>query len=757
MRKEYPVTDISGEQWVYLDSATDGEVRLGVSLSGGGSRSASFSTGVMQRLIKDEIFERITHLAAISGGTYTAGGMSVTVGESDEKSIDGPPWQNGSDEEAHLRLSTTFLSSGPKDMFWLVANVIYGFILNYTPIGLSFFVIGRLYGLLIGSLSFSIDGKRYTDLDFEDWLSIFSIPILFMILVCIALVAVRRFMDRAKLQASDSFSEKLVSLNYVSGLLLLAIIFLVLSPSIILSSRDYVDITIQWMRVAKLGFSPGITQAIGTVILMILVAVIGFLLIGLASRFPRLGMLRIPASLAGPLILILPFSAAAYTSIYIETTLDEQLPLLSAAVFVIFVFGLFIHNRRYSLHLFYRERLQRSFVFKKKQVNNEDDATIAELPYSKQLSLSAFSSEALSKYGFRFPNVIYCAAVAANRTKAPYRRNAGSYTFESDWCGGPLTGYVRTKLLEFEYSKGGTALTIPSLMAISGAAVSPFMGRFGGGALRFMLAVLNLRLGVWIPHRKAFLRQKNMEYNRLKNNSNKAQDKATASSEIDRRTNDDVMGGWYDSVIGERSSIFQKLMQGWWEPGGLYVIFEALGIARTNDNYSFVSDGGHWENLGIVELLRRRCNYIIVVDSSAVETDLSDELSRSVRLANSELGVEVDFDVDSLKALRHGEKHSPPVPYATGVFTYPDGEKGYLFFLRCTLWESAPFELASLSRVDKQFPHHPTFNQYLSGEQFDGYRRLGWAAAGYIKSEWPLPVDPDTAKPKQTVESSILY
>src|SRR5712691_7736463 len=64
------------------------------------------------------------------------------------------------------------------------------------------------------------------------------------------------------------------------------------------------------------------------------------------------------------------------------------------------------------------------------------------------------------------PNLVVCAAVNAAKDVPPGRL-CGSFTFERDFSGGPLTGYVATEVLE--QMTWGAGLTMPAMMAISGA------------------------------------------------------------------------------------------------------------------------------------------------------------------------------------------------------------------------------------------------------------------------------------------------
>ena len=48
-----------------------------------------------------------------------------------------------------------------------------------------------------------------------------------------------------------------------------------------------------------------------------------------------------------------------------------------------------------------------------------------------------------------------------------------------------------------------------------------------------------------------------------------------------------------------------------------YFLQELLGLMRENSETVYLTDGGHIENLGIYELLRRRCRLIIAIDAEA--------------------------------------------------------------------------------------------------------------------------------------------
>jgi hypothetical protein len=133
----------------------------------------------------------------------------------------------------------------------------------------------------------------------------------------------------------------------------------------------------------------------------------------------------------------------------------------------------------------------------------------------------------------------------------------------------------------------------------------------------------------------------------------------------------------------------------------------------------FVSDGGHWDNSGVVELLRRRCRTIFAVDASVDEFRLGNML-RAIALARSELGVEFDANGTLLESRSPVEKIR---------FTYPDDTAGspanYLILLRTHISPEMPSDLVALGTSRGAFPCHSTANQFLSAHDVDAYIALG--------------------------------
>src|SRR5262249_51875978 len=100
--------------------------------------------------------------------------------------------------------------------------------------------------------------------------------------------------------------------------------------------------------------------------------------------------------------------------------------------------------------------------------------------------------------------------------------------------------------------------------------------------------------------------------------------------------------GWWlgnPGVAGRRTS---GLANPW---SNVWLLFNEM-IGETNDQYQYVylSDGGHFENLGIYEMVLRRCRYIVVSDGGCDPKYIYDDLGNAIRKIRIDLGVPVEID-----------------------------------------------------------------------------------------------------------------
>jgi len=193
---------------------------------------------------------------------------------------------------------------------------------------------------------------------------------------------------------------------------------------------------------------------------------------------------------------------------------------------------------------------------------------------------------------------------------------------------------------------------------------------------RFLLALANLRLGVWYPNPR-FLA-------------------------------DDEELSWYETH----------------HPRPWYLMKEALGRHRANDRWLYLTDGGHYENLGLVELLRRGCREIYCFDASGDRPDTFGTLADAMRLAREELDVEIDIDPTEMKPDDDGVSK---VGVCAGTIRYA-GEtqpSGWLVVAKLAVPATAPFDIVDLARTLPSFPTNPTADQLYTDQKFEAYRALG--------------------------------
>jgi hypothetical protein len=278
----------------------------------------------------------------------------------------------------------------------------------------------------------------------------------------------------------------------------------------------------------------------------------------------------------------------------------------------------------------------------------------------------------LGKAAERAPyHLINCALnVPASSDPRMQGRHADFFLFSPRYCGSPLTGYAKTEIWE----KGDTHLDLGTAMAISGAAAAPQMGLGTMKRLSFWLALLNVRLGYWArkPGKKALL-----------------------------------FGG---------------------APGLWFLLKEMLGTMNEKSAWLNVSDGGHIENLGVSELLRRRCKYIVAIDGEQDAKMTFRALTTLQRLAYIDLGITIDADLDDLRLNDRGLSRSH---FRFCRIRYPQGERGsaeafgYLLYLKLSLTGNEG-EFIRRYRLDEpSFPHHSTSDQFFTETQFEAYRNLG--------------------------------
>ncbi|MER2265854.1 patatin-like phospholipase domain-containing protein [Methylobacterium oxalidis] len=352
--------------------------------------------------------------------------------------------------------------------------------------------------------------------------------------------------------------------------------------------------------------------------------------------------------------------------------------------------GRLINLNRFSMHAVYRNRLIRGFLGPARRPASKHPDRFTDFdPLDNMRVADAFTRRSP-------PRLFPVINVALNRTRgfdpAQAERKADSFTITPLHCGsaslrrvgrkGVARGaYVPTEAYAGDERQTGLydvpkGISLGTAMTISGAAASPNMGYHSSTLIAFVMTLFNVRLGAWLPNPGAGL----------------------SADELKRG--------------GPRNALPALLS-------------ELTGRSSDDGPFVYLSDGGHFDNLGLYEMLRRRCGLIVAVDAGQDQGYAYEDLSRAIQYAGIDLGVAVEFP----RPIKVDEKRLR----CEGAFariTYParDGRseaEGRLLYLKPYLSDGLPVEVAACAARRKTFPHDPTLNQFFTESDFENYRRLG--------------------------------
>jgi hypothetical protein len=274
----------------------------------------------------------------------------------------------------------------------------------------------------------------------------------------------------------------------------------------------------------------------------------------------------------------------------------------------------------------------------------------------------------------------------------------------------------------------GKGLRVGTAMTISGAAVNPNMGYHSSPVVMFLMALFNVRLGWWLG------------------NTNKSG--------------------------GDRSLVRRYYQKAGPTLSVLPLLSETFGRTDKDRRFINVSDGGHFDNLGLYEMVMRRCKYIIVSDASADNDFAFDDLATAIDLCEVDLGVKIVFrdgieiekrtlDVKK-RRLSRKQKEVDNLRWAVAEIHYPETplfpkghEKegqpdpehyGWLLYVKPAYRGDEPIELKHYAEAHPTFPHQSTVDQLFDERQFEAYRELGALTMAKVfeaKASSPDPRDVD--------------
>jgi hypothetical protein len=144
----------------------------------------------------------------------------------------------------------------------------------------------------------------------------------------------------------------------------------------------------------------------------------------------------------------------------------------------------------------------------------------------------------------------------------------------------------------------------------------------------------------------------------------------------------------------------------------------------------YVTDGGHYENLGLVEALRRGATEIVVFDASGDKANTWTAFGEAVETARADLGVEIDLNPSCMKQSKKTRR--APMIVVEGKCRYPNGVEAKLWFCKLAMPEELPssWDVEAWQSRHPAFPNDSTAQQLYGDREFEAYRRLGELAAG---------------------------
>jgi hypothetical protein len=381
----------------------------------------------------------------------------------------------------------------------------------------------------------------------------------------------------------------------------------------------------------------------------------------------------------------------------------QQLELGLITLAIAIIVGFWVNTNYSGLARLYRDRLMEAFLPDPSSAaqNTWQRATQADQQAVDTLGGRLGADGGLTKFDGQSScqrplHILNCNVVLLDSEKDIYRTRGGdSFTISSLWSGGNATGWIATPEL------GDGDVSLATAMSISGAAANPNAAPNGQGVERnkfvaFLMSIFNARLGYWMANpARANRRRKN-------------------------RPN-----FW---VPGLRQGLLGR---------GLHERAQFLEL----------TDGGHFDNTGVYELVRRRTQLIIVSEAGQDPDFSMDDLANVIEKVRVDFSVFIEFndpatDIGGLRpqtAERRGQCKRGfaigRVRYPRGRPTSPEFDDGLIVYLQAVPIAAMPTDVDSYWRRNLEFPNDTTADQFFDEDNLEAYRELGYAIAGQFYGE----------------------
>ena len=380
---------------------------------------------------------------------------------------------------------------------------------------------------------------------------------------------------------------------------------------------------------------------------------------------------------------------------------------LSGFLLAALVLGWRVDINKFSLYMLYRNRVVRAWLGAGNRARRPhpftgfdpaDDLLLAELRYARP-----------------YPIVNASLNLIGGHELAWQTRRTASFAFTPRWCGyqgpgpgsmvgcyRPTDGYAARSGVGNDDDAG---VRLGMAVALSGAAVSPNMGAHSSAPLNFLMTMFNVRLGRWCP--------------------NPQRPTWTSAS----------------------------------PPIGLFsLLAELFGQLDADAGYLHLTDGGHFDNLGIHELVRRRCRLVIALDVGSDRDLAFEDLGNTIRRCATELHVRIELDVSTLAAASGGLCGAS---CAAGAIRYSQADRGardgVLLYIKPAIVGSENADLLNYRKLHPDYPHESIADQWFDEAQFESYRALGeHIANGALRAAAKASLRPDGTRDMAALCAHLL-
>ena len=345
------------------------------------------------------------------------------------------------------------------------------------------------------------------------------------------------------------------------------------------------------------------------------------------------------------------------------------------------ILGRFINTNRFSLHYYWRNRMMRAYLGVSRHTPDREETRYKFTDFDVKDNLQMYE---LKQKPLHVVNVTL--NLAGGKKVEWQDRKAESFSISPLHSGSYWLGYRNSR-----YYGGNDGISLATSVAISGAAASPNMGyMMTSPVIRFIMALFNVRLGFW-----------------LGNPGVAGSGNATT----------------FNQTTYDRDSPTQSVRP---------IFAEALGKTDDQSPYVYLSDGGHFDNFGLYEMILRRCRFIIVSDASTDPDYCYESLAYAIRQVRVDFGVPIEMsEMNFYREPDRANKYC-----AVGKIRYscvdnhgssaddPDYD-GVLIYIKPSLDGSEPADVLNFHESDDAFPQDTIVDQWFGEAQFESYRMLG--------------------------------